>query len=62
MSFATAVGGVFRVAPPTKTKNIEVFMAFIVCIDGNIASGKTTVLQEIEKKGYKVFCIRSLLK
>lgn len=30
-------------------------MAFIVCIDGNIASGKTTVLQEIEKKGYKVF-------
>ena len=30
-------------------------MAFIVCIDGNIAAGKTTVLQEIEKKGYKVF-------
>lgn len=30
-------------------------MAFIVCIDGNIASGKTTVLQEIEKRGYKVF-------
>ncbi len=30
-------------------------MAFIVCIDGNIAAGKTTVLQEIEKKGYPVF-------
>ena len=30
-------------------------MAYIVCIDGNIASGKTTVLQEIEKKGYKVY-------
>ena len=30
-------------------------MAFIVCIDGNIASGKTTVLHEIEKRGYKVF-------
>ena len=30
-------------------------MAFIVCIDGNIAAGKTTVLSEIEKKGYKVF-------
>lgn len=30
-------------------------MSYIVCIEGNIASGKTTVLQEIEKKGYKVF-------
>jgi len=30
-------------------------MAFIVCIDGNIAAGKTTVLQEIEKKGYPVY-------
>ena len=30
-------------------------MAFIVCIDGNIGAGKTTVLQEIEKKGYPVF-------
>ena len=30
-------------------------MAFIVCIDGNIAAGKTTVLQEIEKKGYPIF-------
>lgn len=30
-------------------------MAYIVCIDGNIASGKTTVLQEIEKRGRKVF-------
>ena len=30
-------------------------MAFIVCIDGNIAAGKTTVLHEIEKKGYPVF-------
>jgi deoxyadenosine/deoxycytidine kinase len=30
-------------------------MAYIVCIDGNIAAGKTTVLQEIEKKGYPVF-------
>lgn len=30
-------------------------MAFIVCIDGNIAAGKTAVLQEIEKKGYPVF-------
>ena len=30
-------------------------MAFIVCIDGNIAAGKTTILQEIERKGYKVF-------
>ena len=29
-------------------------MAYIVCIDGNIAAGKTTVLSEIEKKGYKV--------
>ena len=27
-------------------------MAYIVCIDGNIAAGKTTVLSEIEKKGY----------
>ena len=30
-------------------------MAYIVCIDGNIAAGKTTVLQEIEKKGYPVY-------
>lgn len=30
-------------------------MAFIVCIDGNIGAGKTTVLQEIEKKGYPVY-------
>ena len=30
-------------------------MAYIVCIDGNIAAGKTTVLSEIEKKGYKVY-------
>lgn len=30
-------------------------MAFVVCIDGNIGAGKTTVLQEIEKKGYKVY-------
>lgn len=30
-------------------------MAYVVCIDGNIAAGKTTVLQEIEKKGYPVF-------
>jgi len=30
-------------------------MAYIVCIDGNIASGKTTVLQEIEKLGFKVY-------
>lgn len=30
-------------------------MAYIVCIDGNIASGKTTVLQEIEKRGHKVY-------
>ena len=30
-------------------------MAFIVCIDGNIAAGKTTVLSEIEKKGYPVY-------
>jgi deoxyadenosine/deoxycytidine kinase len=30
-------------------------MAYIVCIDGNIAAGKTTVLQEIEKKGYSVY-------
>lgn len=30
-------------------------MAYIVCIDGNIASGKTTVLQEIEKRGRKVY-------
>lgn len=30
-------------------------MAYIVCIDGNIAAGKTTVLQEIEKRGYRVF-------
>lgn len=30
-------------------------MAYIVCIDGNIGAGKTTVLQEIEKKGYPVF-------
>lgn len=30
-------------------------MAFIVCIDGNIAAGKTTALQEIEKKGYPVY-------
>ena len=30
-------------------------MAFIVCIDGNIAAGKTIVLQELEKKGYPVF-------
>ena len=30
-------------------------MAFIVCIDGNIAAGKTTILQEIEKKGYPVY-------
>lgn len=30
-------------------------MAYIVCIDGNIASGKTTVLTEIQKKGYPVY-------
>ena len=30
-------------------------MAYIVCIDGNIASGKTTVLTEIKKKGYPVY-------
>lgn len=30
-------------------------MAYIVCIDGNIAAGKTTVLQEIERRGYKVY-------
>ena len=30
-------------------------MAFIVSIDGNIAAGKTTILQEIEKQGYPVF-------
>lgn len=30
-------------------------MAYIVCIDGNIAAGKTTVLQEIEKKGYPIY-------
>ena len=30
-------------------------MSFIVSIDGNIGSGKTTVLQEIEKLGFPVF-------
>ena len=30
-------------------------MAFIVCVDGNIASGKTTVLREIEKRGGRVY-------
>jgi deoxyadenosine kinase len=30
-------------------------MAYIVCIDGNIAAGKTTVLQEIERRGGKVY-------
>lgn len=30
-------------------------MSYVVAIDGNIASGKTTVLKEIERLGYKVY-------
>ena len=30
-------------------------MAYVISIDGNIASGKTTVLKIIERKGHIVF-------